>query len=171
MIMDKSQVLSLLIANFSFLSIVSSLYVCISNDMKQYKPCGDKGLSNETESTLILPSDISSINKYKKPSENIHKKYVIFIDVIFWMCIMEFIHGLHMFFVWTPQIFTHQWLYDNYGITCILLGMIGNFASTNIPLWHMLLAYHLVYILRGYSVYSLSKQKKYHYIVIATVKL
>jgi len=88
---------------------------------------------------------------------------IIMTDVIFWMCITDGLHSLQMFITFIPQVFTTSHVFGDSG--CIVIGIFAMFLSIQSPLWHIILAYHLLYLLLGYSLQSLGKQKKYHFII------
>ena len=152
MSLNESVFLSLSTSLVSILSVIACIYVCLNIYLGGYRPFKCKKLKSK------------NIN-------NIESNNVMMIDVIFWMCITDGLHQLQMSLTWTPQIFVNyqDWFYDNNGKMCEILGVFANYFSIQSPLWHMLLAYHLFYLLKGYSIQSLNNQKKYHYIIVTTV--
>ena len=95
------------------------------------------------------------------------KEYIMMIDVIFWMCVTDGLHAAQMCTNWLPQSFIDGFSYGN--IMCKFIGVWAMWASIQSPLLHMLLAYHVFYLLIGNSLESLNKQKKYHFIFVAIV--
>ena len=166
---------------FALFSVIACVYVCLSNDMSHYRSfcikrnnieCNVDG-NDGIRSNMVNNNDNNDDkiqNDVRVPVKKV-QKYIIMIDVIFWMCVTDGLHGIQMCLVWVPQIFINAnvWFYDDQGIMCKIISVMANFLSVLSPLWHMLLAFHLFYLLKGYSVHSLNKQKKYHYIVIVLV--
>ena len=161
--MDKGVILAFITGIFSFLSVLGSLYVCLSICIQGYRPC----CNNTTNTPSIIHGNIQENHR-----KFLRHNYIMMIDIIFWMCITDCLHALQMCLIYSPQIFvpTDVWFYDGIdGITCKILSIWGIFTSIMSPIWHILLAYHLLYLLRGGTIASLNKQKKYHFIFAVTV--
>ena len=135
----------------SLFSIISCIYVCLSLLLNGYSPW--------------------------KSNNNYQYKYsfMIIIDIIFWICITDIILGLRCLLMFVPQIFVdaNHWFYDGYnGIMCQILAIGDIFFRIQNALWHIILAYNFLYILRMKSFEKILKnQKKYHYCICIIVKL
>ena len=140
---------------FAFLSVIACICVCINIILIGYKPC------------------YNIINGFKKSKSGIDRFIVM--EVIFWMCITDGLHLLQMLLIWIPQIFVdpHIWFYDGYnGIMCFIISIIGTFICIQSPIWHIILVYDFLYILKSHSISKLTllnNQKKYQFIIAIIV--
>ena len=163
---EESFILSVSASIFGLISVICCLYVCISLILDGYNPCCSK--NKNSDSISITSISVNMRKEYGKLTD----KNVVMVDVIFWMCVTDGLRALQMCITWIPQIFidSNTWFYDNHGIVCKIISVIQNGVSIQSPLWHMLLAYHLFYLLKTNSVQSLTQNKKYHFGIIIIVR-
>ena len=148
--METAVLLPLFLSLLGLSSMISSSYVCLSIIIAGDAP--------------FCLGNIKSIQK---------KQHIMMIDVIFWMCITDILHALQLCLNFAPQIFVEAgiWFYDENGIMCNIISVVAIFFAVQSPLWHMLLSYRLLWLLKGYSLESLNKQKIYHYIIALIVRI
>ena len=99
---------------------------------------------------------------------------IIFCEPIFWICITDGLIGLKDLFVWTPQIFAkgQDWFYgSNKNIICKILAIGDIFFRIQNSLWHIILAYNFLHLLRLKPLENLSKHQKYHWCIVIIVRL
>ena len=141
-----------IISIVSFISIISSIYVCWS----------------------IIQNGYVSCKKYN-PTKHYEYKHSIMTSVIFGISVTETFIGLRCLLMFAPQIFVHphDWFYDGYnGIICQILAIGNVFIRIQNSLLHIILAYNFLYLLRLKSLQKLLKyQQRYHYLIIIIVKL
>eukprot|EP01084_Bolivina_argentea_P022625 42051_1 len=136
----------------SFLSITSCLCVCIISLKEGYVGC--------------------QCNRKKRYQNrgSIDKKNMISMEIIFYLSLCDGLWSIELFLNWFRQI---DWLNISYWTDsqCIILGMYSQFLGCLSPLWHVLLAYHLCYLLFGGGLKSLEKQKYCHYLIIVLMAI
>ena len=157
--MNKSEVLSLLTVFSGFLSFLGCIYACINIYNEGYKPCKcNKNWRNQRPTisgnvlnTPLTMELVESITHVKR------ERYIIMIDIIFWMCITDGLHGIQMMITWTPQtkilIGNINWFYNAF--ECKIIAFFAMILSFQSPTWHIILAYHLWYLLFGYTLQTL----------------
>ena len=158
-VMTKTPLLirTIILSLVSFVSIISSTYVCFSILYNGYLSCG------------------SLLMRYKSNS-NMHYKYKhsLMTITIFWICATDAIIGLKCLLSFTPQIFVNpkRWFYDGSdGIMCRILAIGDIFFRIQNSLWHIILAYNFLYILRLKSLENLLKYQKWLYLIVIAVRL
>ena len=135
-------------ACFSFLGsyyvIISSIYFknkLIRDQRKAYKKIGKK---------VNLSNDIRLTNDYTVT------------DIIMWMCMTHLILDIFLILNYIPQMISKTFKFsDN---TCKLIGLFGQFSGIASPLWHLIIAWSLYYLLtrndyNNYNKFVLIKQK------------
>ncbi len=88
------------------------------------------------------------------------------VDIIFWMSLVDGLHEIPEIVNWFPQAFHMSFFYGNK--VCIGIGLLAQFCAVQSPMWHILLAYHLAYLLSGkHGVLELlTSQRNYHYFLV-----
>ena len=142
--MESEKFLAIPVIVFSFLSFLSCVYVCYES-YKKYNNIRNDVIRHQTN--------------------NKHTTYG-FSDIIFFMAFTDGLHDIELFLNWLPQgiSFIHPWSNK----FCNILGIFGQFLGVQSPLWHMILAYNLIYLLYGEtgSLDELAKQKIYQYTLV-----
>eukprot|EP01084_Bolivina_argentea_P061905 113167_1 len=147
--MDAEQQLSLATVVFATLSVISCACVCFSIWEEGYKPC--KCTCTSTHKKKYM--DKQSLN-----------------FIIFWMCTVDGSHMLPVIANWLPQIFGDQsWFWNN--TQCTIIGVTAQFCGIQGPLWHILLAIYLGYLLCGGSMQKMYKQRYIHFTLINIIPL
>ena len=144
-----------IISILSIFSIISSIYVCLS----------------------ILCSSLFTTLKHNSMM-HYQYKHSLMINIIFWICITDALLGLRCVLLIIPQIFMdpNDWFYGKYfygrynGIMCDILSIVDIYFRIQNSLWHIILAYNFLYLLRLKDLEKLMKQKKYHYFVVILVR-
>ena len=139
----------LLYCIIAFISLITCIIVCITIYHIGYNPF----------KCFISPN--KEINQSLVPKNN--SNHIMMIDIIFFMCVVDGLHCVSMILNWLPQALSLPFWKN---ISCQIIAGYAMFFSMQSPLWHILLAYHLGYLLLGYRLTSLNKQKKYQYILI-----
>ena len=129
---SESQTIDLITTILAFISLISCVYVCISIIHAGY-----------------------NVNPFRKENESIMQQK--WIDIIFFMCITDGLHTIPMIVNWFPQAFGISWPYSEF--TCKLIGISAQFLTIQSPLWHILLAYNLAFLLKGHKISDLNKQR------------
>ena len=153
----------------SILSVISCLYVCISaynagafslnwcrqNCCKSCRKKKKRGVLHHSRTASILRAQNS----------------VMMTDIVFYMCLTDGLHATEMALNWFPiALNSSSWVFWN-KLQCKILGIIGQFVCIQSPVWHLILAYHLGYLLCGGTLDKLNKQKKYYFILVILIPL
>lgn len=126
---------------FSFLSIISCLLVILVSIKKGY----------------IFGNNKTDIHN-KKDNKISH-------EIICIICVCDGLWSIELFLNWLRQItFLDMGYWTQF--QCAILGIYSQFLGCLSPLFHMLLAYHLCFLLFGGSLNTLKKQKYIHYFII-----
>ena len=145
-----------IISVVSLISIISCMYVCLSILFNGYLSC---------PSITKSKHNVTINNQYK---------HSIMTIVIFWICITDGILGIRCLLLYTPQIFVPSidWFYGRYNdIMCNIISIVDIFCRIQNSLWHIILAYNFLYLLRLKSLEKLLKhQNKYHYFIVMIVR-
>ena len=127
----------------SYYVVVSSLYFktkLINNQKNAYKKIGKK---------VNPANDIRLTNDYTVT------------DIIMWMSLTDLIFDIWLLLNYVPQSISETFRYsDN---ICKIVGIIGQFGGTASPLWHLIMAWNLFYLLtkkdNHYNKFTLINQK------------
>lgn len=182
---EEEDILSIPTFVLGVLSLFSCLYVIISstqlkrkhkneniNDGSNYS-FANSNSNNKSNKNKNSPKENAKNNFFHndflvKSDHNVKEDYDI-VDIINWMSIADFLYC-----GWTLLNFTSQAIGVGFPwnhVECIIIGIIGQFAALISTLSHMLIAYCLLYLLKGYKLANLQKQKKYHIITIFMVSM
>mmetsp|Transcript_70996 Transcript_70996/g.87100 ORF Transcript_70996/g.87100 Transcript_70996/m.87100 type:complete len:362 (-) Transcript_70996:33-1118(-) len=138
----------------ALLSFIASLYVFISAFHFKTKLINNQIINFKKIGKKIDPTnDIRLTNDYTVT------------DIIMWMSLFELIFDTWLLFNYLAQTISDTYHYSEY--VCRLLGIFGNFGGLSSPLWHLIMAWNLFYLLTNksrndyfnYDKFSLIKQK------------
>ncbi|ETO34721.1 hypothetical protein RFI_02367 [Reticulomyxa filosa] len=99
-----------------------------------------------------------------KQKSNVYQRNSLFVDNIFLMALCDGLNALWCILNWLPSALTifdpsksSLWQYDE--TVCKLLGMFSQFVGTSSPLWHVLIALSLFYLILGFPLSTLARHK------------
>eukprot|EP01084_Bolivina_argentea_P132755 234272_1 len=157
--MDDQLIVSYPTVTLCILSVLSCLFVCVSaynSGAVTLKCC--KCCRNNKERNNIQKQSSSS-------------NTVMMTDIVFFMCLTDGIHATEMALNWLPT-GLHGSLWHFWSpLACKILAIIGQFVCIQSPVWHLILAYNLGYLLCGGSLQSLNKQRKYYFMSVIIIPL
>lgn len=99
------------------------------------------------------------------------------IDIIFWMCITDIFWSIFILLNWMPlslQSFGFRNIPFWEPIECTILGVYAQIFSVQSPLWHLLLAYNLGYLLLFGTLQSLNQlqnQRRCQYLFVIIIPI
>ena len=99
------------------------------------------------------------------------------IDIIFFMCITDIFWNIFLLLNWMPltlQSFGFQHIPFWTNIPCTILGIYAQLFIVQSPLWHLILAYNLGYLLLKGTLSSLNKlqrQRWYQYLFVMIIPI
>mmetsp|Transcript_13308 Transcript_13308/g.16430 ORF Transcript_13308/g.16430 Transcript_13308/m.16430 type:complete len:355 (+) Transcript_13308:1532-2596(+) len=164
---DNATILAAATVLVSIPSMIGCIYVCLSAVQQGYRPC-PRLLYKMNPSLKHDDYELRRVSPFGRMSLD---ESIIMTDVIFWMCITDSLHELQLCLTFIPQIFVDGgvWFYDKNGVWCNIISICEVFLSIQSPLWHMILSYRLFWLLKGYSMETLEKQKLCHYVLVFAI--
>lgn len=129
---------------FGGLSFIASYYVIIA--------------SIYLKQTLIqkqLESYRKRGKKFNRSNDIRNSNDFIVTNIITYMAIFDLILSIWSLTIYIPQIISNKFHFSS--LICKMLGIIGQFSGISSPLWHLIVAFCLFYLLTSNNYYNYNK--------------